>query len=117
MTDKRLLTAAAGLATLALAAVVVLGDAGQPWRPLFAMVFLAVGPGLCLVPLLGLGDRQAELLLVVPVSLMVGILSSAALFYSRTWSPDRALGVLGAVCVAGVLLQYGGHVLSARRPA
>jgi hypothetical protein len=103
----------AGLATLLAATIVVLSDAGEPWQPLFALLFLALGPGLCLVPLIGLDDPQAELVLVLPVSLMVGMLTSAALFYSGTWSSDRELALLAAICLAGVAAQLSER----RRPA
>jgi hypothetical protein len=94
---------AAGLALVLVAMMV--GGVGQPWRPVAALLFLAVGPGAALVPLCGVPDLGMELTLVPSVSFALVSLSSAALFYSGVWSADRELAVMLALCLAGIGLQ------------
>ena len=94
-----------GLAAILSGAVLVLALAlpiGSPWRAAAALVFVAVCPGASLVPLLGLSDKAMELVLVLPVSLAVVILTAVALFYSGLWSPERQLAILLAIS-AGAL--------------
>jgi hypothetical protein len=96
-------TVAAG--PTAVLALVLAADLGSPWRPIAALVFLAVGPGASLVPLIGIPDMAMELTLVIPLSFALVALSSAALFYSRLWSPDLELVVLFGLCLVGLALQ------------
>jgi hypothetical protein len=92
--------------SLALLLTLVLGaDLGPPWRPIVALVFLAVVPGASLVPLIGIPDFAVQLTLVVPVSLAIVALSSAALFYPRLWSPVRELSFVTLLALAGFALQ------------
>jgi hypothetical protein len=93
-------------ALTAVLATVLLVGLGQPWRPVTALVFLAVGPGASLVPLIGIPDFTMELTLVVPVSFALVALSSAALFYTGLWSADRELLMMFALCLVGLVLQW-----------
>lgn len=96
---------AAALGSAAALAVAFAAQLGAPWQTVAALVFLAVGPGASLVPLVGLPDRGMELMLVIPVSFAVDALISAALFYPGLWSPGRELAVLLGVCLLGLAGQ------------
>jgi hypothetical protein len=102
--DRWIWPAAAGSAELMV--LVLAADLGSPWRPIVALVFMAIGPGASLVPLIGLQDLAMELMLVVPLSFALVALSSAALFYAGVWSPTAELAILLGLCVVGLTLQY-----------
>ena len=94
-----------GLAAILSGVVLILALAmplGPPWRAAAALVFVSVCPGASLVPLIGLRDKTIELVLVLPVSFAVVILTSIALFYSELWSPERQLAILLAICAGGL---------------
>jgi hypothetical protein len=88
-----------------LLALVQIADLGSPWRPIVALMFLTVVPGASLVPLLGIGDFSVQVTLVVPLSFAVVALTSAALFYSSLWSPDRELTLVTSLSLVGFALQ------------
>jgi uncharacterized membrane protein len=88
-----------------LLALVHIAELGSPWRPIVALMFLAVVPGASLVPLLGIRDFSVQATLVVPLSLAVVALSSAALFYPRLWSPVRELVLVTSLSLLGFALQ------------
>ena len=96
--------AAAASGELLMLALVI--DLGSPGRPIAALVFLSIGPGASMIPLLGLQDIAMELVLVIPLSFALVALSSAALFYARLWSPDRELSIMLGLCLVGLALQY-----------
>jgi hypothetical protein len=89
----------------AVLALVLATDLGSPWRPIATLVFVAIGPGASLVPLIGIPDIAMELMLVIPLSFALVALSSAALFYAHVWSPDRALVIMFGLCLVGLALQ------------
>jgi len=94
-----------GLAAILSVAVLILGLAmplGSPLRAAAALVFAFVCPGASLVPLLGLRDKAMQLVLVLPVSFAVVILTAVGLFYSELWSPERQLAILLAICAGGL---------------
>jgi hypothetical protein len=88
-----------------LLAFVVAVDPSSPSRPIVVLVFLSVVPGASLVPLIGVRDLAVQATLVVPVSFAVVALSSAALFYSRWWSPPRELALVMVLSLAGLVPQ------------
>jgi len=89
----------------AVLAVVLAAGLGSPWRPIAALVFLAVSPGASVVSLIGIPDIAMELMLVIPLSFALVALSSAALFYAGLWSADRELMIMFGLCLAGLTLQ------------
>jgi len=89
----------------AVLALVLAADLGSPWRPIAALVFLAVSPGASVVSLIGIPDVAMELMLVIPLSFALVALSSAALFYAGLWSADRELMIMFGLCLAGLTLQ------------
>jgi hypothetical protein len=92
--------------TIALALVagaVTLWAAPAPIRPAVVLVFLAVGPGLALVGLLGLDDPLEELLLVVGASLVLDLLVAEALVLAAAWSAEACIQLLVAVSIGGAI--------------
>ena len=79
---------------------------GAPWRPILALWFVLVCPGVSLVGVLGLRDRLVELGIVAPLSLTVVTLTSVALFYGGVWSADAEFGLLLGVCLTGLTWSY-----------
>ena len=77
---------------------------GNPMRSLFVLPFLAVGPGLALVPLMRL-DGWAGLTLAVGLSLALEALVSTIMIYASIWSPEATLAVLVLVSLVGATAQ------------
>lgn len=86
----------------ALVAVIATG-VGAPWRTILALWFVLTCPGASLVGVLGLRDRLAELVVVVPMSLAVVTLTSVSLYYGRVWSPNVEFALLLGLCMAGLI--------------
>jgi hypothetical protein len=93
-------------AALAAAAVAFAGAPG-PLRAPVVLVFLALGPGMAFVPLLGLRDPVAELTLALGASLALDLVVAATMLYAGAWSPPASLAVLAALALGGAALQYG----------
>jgi hypothetical protein len=96
--DRRLPAVAIALA---LAAGAVTLGAPAPLRPAVVLVFLAIGPGLALVGLLGLDDPLEELLLVVGASLVLDLLVAEALVLTGAWSVETCIPLLMAIAIGG----------------
>jgi hypothetical protein len=79
---------------------------GAPWRPILALWFVLVCPGVSLVGVLSLPDRLVELGVVAPLSLTVVTLTSVALFYGGVWSAGAEFGLLLGVCLTGLTWSY-----------
>jgi hypothetical protein len=101
--DRRLPVVAVALALAA--GAVTLSTASAPLRPAVVLVFLAVGPGLALVGLLGLDDPLEELLLVVGASLVLDLLAAEALVLAGAWSAEGCIALLMAVAIAGAIVH------------
>src|SRR5215217_7121699 len=113
MTDSPRLRPAVVVASLALLAVVVAAGIGAPLRPMAAVWFLLVCPGLALVPLIGIGDFWDEIALALGVSVALDVVVATGLVYADAWSPALIVGVLAAISLAGAALQL--RVAGARR--
>jgi hypothetical protein len=90
-----------------LACAVVLTDAQTPLRVVVVAWFTLVIPGAAVVPMLGLSDRVAELMLCVAVSLALDLGIACALLYAQAWSPSGGIVVLAAFALAGAGHQAG----------
>jgi len=101
MSDRRLPAVAIALAVAA--GVVTLWAAPAPLRPAVVLVFLAIGPGLALVGLLGLDDPLEELMLVIGASLVLDLLVAEALVLAGAWSAEACIQLLMAVAIAGAI--------------
>jgi hypothetical protein len=99
--DRRLPVLAIGLAVAA--GAVTLWEAPEPWRPAVVLVFLAIGPGMALVGLLGLDDPLEEVLLVVGASLVLDLLVAEALVLSSAWSAEACTQLLMTVAIGGAI--------------
>jgi hypothetical protein len=105
MNSPRLAPAIVLAAALAAAVAVALSDGPSPLRTGAVLTFLALGPGLALVPLIGLDDAWSELTLALAVSLALDTTVAGALVYAGIWSPAIALAVLIAVSLVGAGIQ------------
>jgi hypothetical protein len=101
MRDRRLPAVAIALALAAGAAT--LWAAPAPLRPAVVLLFLAVGPGLALVGLLGLDDPLEELMLVIGASLVLDLLAAQALVLAGAWSAEACIQLLMAVAIGGAI--------------
>lgn len=74
-------------------------------RPLFAMWFLLICPGMAFVRLLPIKETMEQWTLALALSLALDALVGAILVYAHLWSPNVALVILIAVSLVGVSLQ------------
>jgi hypothetical protein len=95
-------------ASAILACAVVLTDAPTAVRAVVVAWFTLVGPGGAVVPLLGLSDRTAELMLCLAVSLSLDLGVACGLLYAGAWSPAAGIVVLAAFTLA-VAGHRAGH--------
>lgn len=102
MMQGRHVPALAGALALAAGAVTLLA-APAPLRPAVVLLFLAIGPGLALVGLLGLDDPLEELLLVIGASLVLDLLVAEALVLAGAWSAEVCIQLLTAVAIGGAI--------------
>ena len=95
------------LATLA-ASLIILPGISSPVRPLVAVVFLAICPGLSLVRLLRLRSPALEWLLGISLSLALDMLVAEALLYTGLWSATAALLTLMTLTIVGASVDLAG---------
>ena len=93
------------LAWTAVTAAMVFGDLQGVPRIFFAIVFVAVVPGLVAVRLMGFGDLMTRVLIAVPLSLSIAALVGGILVYAGGPSWDLALTLLISLTVAGVIVD------------
>jgi hypothetical protein len=74
-------------------------------RLLFTLLFLLLGPGMSLVPLLGISGWTNELMLGITLSLTLDTLLGAAALYAGSWNPSGVLGALIGLSWLGVAMQ------------
>lgn len=85
--------------------VLVLADIQTPLRPMLALWFLLVCPGMALVRLLRIRNFALELSLAVALSIALDALAAGSLLYARRWSPEASLIILGIISCAGAVAQ------------
>jgi uncharacterized membrane protein len=85
--------------------LVTFGEIQSPLRPLIALWFLFVCPGMALVRLLRLRERLTEVTLAIALSLVMDAIVSVIMLYMGMWSPNSALVVLICISVGGVAFQ------------
>jgi hypothetical protein len=83
------------------------GGMQSPVRPLVAVWFLAICPGMALVRLMHVPDRFMELTLAVALSIALSTIVSSIQVYAHLWSPGVGLGVLMGVTLLGLALGRG----------
>jgi hypothetical protein len=93
------------IAVLGLVATFAVAADELPLRELTVGLFLAIGPGLAVIWLIGITDPIARLALVVPVSLAVDALVVSMVLYLGIWSPELVMYLvvlltIGAIAVA-----------------
>jgi hypothetical protein len=102
-------------ASAILACAVVLTDAPTTVRAVLVGWFTLAGPGGAVVPLLGLSDRVAELMLCLAVSLSLDLGVACVLLYAGAWSPAAGIVILAAFTLAGAGHRAGRGDMGARR--
>ena len=93
------------LAWTAVTGAMVFGGLQGVPRILFAIVFVAVVPGLVAVRLMGFGDLLTRVLIAVPLSLSIAALVGGVLVYAGVPSWNLALTLLISLTVAGVIVD------------
>jgi hypothetical protein len=96
-----------GIIILSVVAVglVALGNAHAPLRPLIALWFLFICPGMALVRPLRLRETRVMLSLAVALSLALDTVVAAVMLYAGMWSPNAALVVLMIIASGGAVLD------------
>lgn len=87
------------------AAVLTLADIASPVRPVIALWFLCVCPGMAFVRLLRLEEGLTELTLAIALSLAMNVIVAVVTLYTGLWSPQWGLVVLIGLSLLGVVLQ------------
>jgi transposase len=88
-----------------LAGLVVILGAPSPIRPIAALWFLAVCPGMAIVGLFHFDNRPIQLTLAIASSLAVDALVAIVGLYVGWWSPQGFLAVLIGLTIAGAAAQ------------
>ena len=92
--------------------------ADSPIRPLLALWFLFICPGMAFVPLLRIQDGFAEFTLAIALSLALDAGVAMLLLYTGVWFPVWGLVILLWISIGGVLLQllvgYGTMFIGSR---
>jgi hypothetical protein len=91
--------------SMAVVEILVYNDVATPLRPWITMWFLLVCPGMAYVRLLHISDAVSEFVLAVALSLVLALLSSAAVLYAGLWSPELILMLLIGLSMVGVGCQ------------
>lgn len=77
----------------------------SPIRPMLAIWFLGLCPGMALVRLIHLEDRWTEIMLAIAVSMSLDVGLSLALVYAGLWSANLGLAILIGVSLVGAAAQ------------
>lgn len=85
--------------------LVMFGNVISPVRPVIALWFMLVCPGMAFVRLLRIKDPVDEFTLAVAFSLTIDSILATTMIYARIWSPKWGLGILIGISVIGVILQ------------
>jgi hypothetical protein len=109
--SRRLVWAWTSALSAVAAVALVLAESGSALRPAVVFWFLLVGPGMALVPLLGLENAWTELTLGIATSLALDTLVAGVMVEARLWSPAGGVLGLGAV----TLLASAVQIVAARR--
>lgn len=95
--------------------VMVFADMSTPLRPLLAIWFVCVCPGLALVRLLRLSDGWSEMALSIALSLTLAIIVVTTLLYAGWWSHKAGLVILSTISVTGATAQLHTVVVNRSR--
>jgi hypothetical protein len=91
--------------SVAAVAAVTFGDIVTPLRPVIALWFLLIIPGLAFVRLLQIGEYFIEIPLALALSLAIDAIVAGVMLYAGAWSPKGILAVLLWVSIVGAVLQ------------
>jgi uncharacterized membrane protein len=85
--------------------VLVVADIHSPIRPVVALWFLLICPGMAIIRLLKLNDPSSEWVLAAATSLGLDALVSIVMLYAGFWYPAYGLLILSAVTIVGALMS------------
>src|SRR5438067_10253994 len=85
--------------------VVAFADAHSPLRPLLALWFLGICPGMAFVRLLDIKEGYVQLTLAVALSLTLDTIVATVLLYAHLWSPTHILGLVAGLSLGAVALD------------
>jgi uncharacterized membrane protein len=94
--------------------LLVFGDVTSPIRPVLALWFLLICPGMALARLLRIQDNGNELTLAIALSLAIDAMLAIGMAYAKLWSIQWGLSILIGISVIGATLQI---VTAYRRPS
>ncbi len=77
----------------------------SPLRPLFALWFLLLCPGLAFVHILDIRDLATVFSLSVALSIALDAIVAGLLIYANVWAPKLALAILIGLCIEGVIIK------------
>lgn len=83
----------------------VFADISTSLRPVLAIWFISVCPGMALVRLLRLSDGWSEMALSVALSMTLGVIVVTTLLYAGWWSHKTGLVILSIFSVVGAVIQ------------
>lgn len=86
--------------------VVTIGDLAFPLRPLLALWFLLVCPGMAFVRLLRIKEGFGVWTLAIALSLAIDAIVAGAMLYTGVWSPTLGLLILVGITLVGVGIQF-----------
>lgn len=92
------------VSTVAAVVAAIVGG-GSALDMIAIVLFVLVGPGLALVPFLGLDDVWAEVTLSLAISVAIGTLLATTLLFAGLWSPTAIFVALASISVAGAGVQ------------
>ena len=93
------------LALAAMAIMVVATDMKAPIRPVAALGFAVLGPGLVVMRFVRMPSIAIEVALAVPVSLTIDALLAGAVLYVGDWSAGLVLVLVSGITAALAVLQ------------
>jgi uncharacterized membrane protein len=78
-------------------------DVASPLRPIAALWFLLICPGMAFIQLLNFNDHLYEIVLAIALSLALDLIIASIILYTQQWSPDLILLILVSLTSFGVL--------------
>jgi dsDNA-binding SOS-regulon protein len=88
-----------------LIALLFAADLNTPLRPILALWFLLVCPGMSIVRIFDVQELLLEWVLAIALSISLAGIVSAIMIYTATWSPALGLWILIAITLLGVIVQ------------
>ncbi len=91
-------------------------DVQSPLRPILALCFLLLCPGMALVGLLRIEDMAVRVTLSLALSVAVDASVATLALYAHAWSSPLIFTVLAGITLGIVALEIAVHLRGARAP-